>query len=460
MSHVFHRHPDTDYPVAVAGDGPWVIDAQGRRYLDACGGAAVSCLGYSDAAVGAAIKEQVDSLAYAHSAFFTARAAEDLADHLIARAEATIPGNRLDKVYFVSGGSEAAEAALKLARQYFLEIGEPDRHRVIARRQSYHGNTLGALAVGGNQWRREPFEPMLMPARHIAPCYAYRDRAEGEIEEEYGRRVADELEAAILDLDPRTVAAFIAEPVVGATAGAVPAVPGYLKRVREICDRHGVLLILDEVMCGMGRTGHLFACAEDGVSPDILLAAKGLGAGYQPIGAMLCAARLHDAIVAGSGFFQHGHTYMGHATACAAALAVQRRLHQDGLLETVRARGTALRAALEAAFGQHPHVGDIRGRGLLLGLELVADRATKDPFDPAARLHARVKREAMARGLMCYPMGGTVDGRRGDHILLAPSFIIGPEHVTEIVDTLGAALAAAVDSVPARLWPGAEGRDA
>jgi adenosylmethionine-8-amino-7-oxononanoate aminotransferase len=453
MSHVFHRQSNAAYPVAVAGDGPWLIDDQGRRYLDACGGAAVSCLGHSDATVRQAIREQAESLAYAHSAFFTTRAAEDLADHLIARAEADIPGNRLDKVYFVSGGSEAAEAALKLARQYFLEIGQPTRHRVIARRQSYHGNTLGALSVGGNQWRREPFEPMLMPATHIAPCYAYRDRAEGESEEAYGRRVADELEAAILDLGPESVAAFIAEPVVGATAGAVPAVPGYLTRLRDICDRHGVLLILDEVMCGMGRTGHLFACAEDGVSPDILLSAKGLGAGYQPIGAMLCSARIHDAIAGGSGFFQHGHTYMGHATACAAALAVQRRLHDDGLLENVGVQGSALRAALEAAFGQHPHVGDIRGRGLLLGLELVADRATKAPFDPAVRLNARVKREAMARGLMCYPMGGTIDGRRGDHVMLAPPFIIGPEHVSEIVEKLGQALAAALDSMPAAARP-------
>lgn len=453
MSHVFHRHPDTDYPVAVAGDGPWVIDAQGRRYLDACGGAAVSCLGYSDPAVAAAIKDQVDSLAYAHSAFFTSRAAEDLADHLIARAEATIPGNRLDKVYFVSGGSEAAEAALKLARQYFLEIGEPDRHRVIARRQSYHGNTLGALAVGGNQWRREPFEPMLMPARHIAPCYAYRDRAEGESEEDYGRRVADELEAAILDLDPRTVAAFIAEPVVGATAGAVPAVPGYLKRVREICDRHGVLLILDEVMCGMGRTGHLFACAEDGISPDILLMAKGLGAGYQPIGAMLCSRTIYDSLLAGSGFFQHGHTYMGHATACAAALAVQRRLRDDDLLTRVRVRGEALREGLTLAFGQHPHIGDIRGRGLLLGLELVADRETKAPFDPALRLNARIKREAMDRGLMCYPMGGTIDGRRGDHVLLAPPFVIERGHVAEIIGRLGRALGAALETLPGASHP-------
>ncbi len=440
MTHVFHRHPGTGYPVAVAGDGPWLIDRDGRRYLDACGGAAVSCLGHSDAAVREAIRAQVDSLAYAHTSFFTSAAAEDLADHLIDQANAIIPDNRLDKVYFVSGGSEAAEAALKLARQYFLEIGQPGRHHIIARRQSYHGNTLGALAVGGNQWRRAPFEPMLMPATHIAPCYAYRDQAEGENLDAYGQRVAKALETAIQARGPETVAAFIAEPVVGATAGAVPAVAGYFRRIREICDRHGVLLILDEVMCGMGRTGHAFACAEDGISPDILIAAKGLGAGYQPIGAMLCSAAIHDAVAAGSGFFQHGHTYMGHVTACAGALAVQRRLRDGHLLDNVRTQGAALRAGLNEALGQHPHVGDIRGRGLLLGLELVADRETKAPFDPALSVHARLKRAALDRGLMVYPMGGTIDGRRGDHVLLAPPFIIEAHHLDAIVGRLGEAL--------------------
>jgi len=448
MTHVFHRQPGAAYPVAVAGDGVWLIDRNGRRYLDACGGAAVSCLGHSDGTVRAAIKTQAEALAYAHTAFFTSDAAEGLASLLIERAEATIPGNRLEKVYFVSGGSEAAEAALKLSRQYFLEIGQPTRHRVIARRQSYHGNTLGALSVGGNQWRRTPFEPMLMPATHIAPCYAYREQTDGESLEAYGRRAADELETAIQTLGPETVAAFIAEPVVGATAGAVPAVPGYLARIREICDRHGVLLILDEVMCGMGRTGHQFACAEDGVSPDILIAAKGLGAGYQPIGAMLCSSAIYDAIVAGSGFFQHGHTYMGHVTACAAALAVQRRLDEGDLLTNVRRQGAALRAGLEDTLGQHPNIGDIRGRGLLLGLELVADRATKTPFDPSAKVHAKVKKAALAHGLMVYPMGGTIDGHRGDHILLAPPFIIKADDVAEIIARLGEALAEALGPTP------------
>jgi adenosylmethionine-8-amino-7-oxononanoate aminotransferase len=339
------------------------------------------------------------------------------------------------------------EACLKLARQYFVEIGQPQRRHLIARRQSYHGNTLGALAVGGNQWRRAQFEPLLIQTHHISPCYAYRDRRNNESIEDYGRRVADELEATLQELGPETVMAFICEPVVGATAGAVPAVPGYLRRIREICDRHGVLLILDEVMCGMGRTGTLYACEQDRVSPDLMAIAKGLGAGYQPIGAMLVSGKIYDAIYKGSGFFQHGHTYMGHPTACAAALAVQRTIREEGLLGNVRRQGEALTGALQTRFGEHPHIGDIRGRGLFRGLELVADRETRKPLDPALQIHARIKKEAMARGLMCYPMGGTIDGLRGNHILLAPPFIINHDHVEELVDKLGQAIDAALQGV-------------
>ncbi|MEQ8397839.1 aspartate aminotransferase family protein [Thalassobaculum sp.] len=432
MTHVFHRQTKAVPPTAKRGDGVYVVDAAGKRYLDASGGAAVSCLGHSDVRVINAVKAQLDAIPYAHTGFFTNQPMEQLADFL---AEAA-PGN-LDMVYFVSGGSEGVEAALKMARQYYLEIGQPQRHRIIARRQSYHGNTLGALAIGGNEWRREQFHPMLIDATHVAPCYEYRDRRDDETVEEYGIRVADELDAAIRAAGPETVAAFVCEPVVGATAGAVPAVPGYLKRVREICDRHGVLLIFDEVMCGMGRTGHLFACQEDGVTPDLLVIAKGLGAGYQPIGAVLLDGRIYAAIRDGSGFFQHGHTYMGHPAACAAGLAVQKVIQEDNLLENVRTQGAALRHALETRFGNNPYVGDIRGRGLFLGLELVADRGSKEPLDPARKVNAAIKREAMARGLMVYPMGGTIDGRRGDHVLVAPPFIINQGHITEIVEKLG-----------------------
>ena len=437
--HIFGRSTRGALPVAVAGEGCYLIDAAGKRYLDGSGGAAVSCLGHSDPDVRAALHAQLDRLAFAHTGFFTTEAAEDLADLLAAGAP---PG--IERVYLVSGGSEAVEAALKLARQYFLEIGQPDRHRIIARRQSYHGNTLGALAAGGNAWRRAQFQPLLTPASHIAPCYAYRDRAEGESLEDYGLRVADELEAEILRLGPETVMAFVAEPVVGATMGAVPAVPGYLPRIRAICDRYGVLLILDEVMCGMGRTGHLFACAEDGVVPDMITVAKGLGAGYQPIGALLTTGAIYDAIAAGSGFFQHGHTYMGHAMAAAGAGAVLRAIRDRGLLARVRQMGARLDQALADRFGQHPHIGDIRGRGLFRGLELVDDRETRAPFDPDRRVHARIKAAAMEAGLICYPMGGTIDGRRGDHVLLAPPFIITEDQIAELTDKLGRAVDAAL----------------
>jgi len=439
VSHVFHRHTRMRPPVAARGEGVYVVDAEGRRYLDASGGAAVSCLGHSHPRVIRAIETQLERLAYAHTQFFTSEPAERLADLLIEDA----PGD-LEHVYFVSGGSEAVEACLKIARQYFCEIGESERRHFIARRQSYHGNTLGALAVGGNQWRRRQYAPLLIDTHHIAPCYAYRDRREDESERDYGRRVADELETRILALGPETVIAFICEPVVGATAGAVPPVPGYLERIRAICDRYGVLLIFDEVMCGMGRTGTLHACEQDGVAPDLMAIAKGLGAGYQPLGAMLVSKRVYQAIDEGSGFFQHGHTYMGHPTACAAGVAVQEALREDNLLDNVRRHGERLETALTERFGNHAHVGDIRGRGLFLGLELVAERAAKAPFEPALAVHTHIRRAGMARGLMCYPMGGTIDGERGNHVLIAPPFIIDEGHVEALVDKLGEAIDAGI----------------
>ena len=440
VSQVFHRQSAVVPPVAVAGEGVFLIDREGKRYLDASGGAAVSALGHSDADVRDAIKAQLDRLAYAHTSFFTTEIVEELADVLIADAP-----HGLARAYFVSGGSEGVEAALKLARQYYVETGQPERRRFIARRQSFHGNTLGALAVGGNAWRRQLYLPLLIEATHIAPCYAYRDRKADESDESYGVRVADELDAAIRTLGPETVAAFVAEPVVGATLGAVPPVPGYLARIREICDRHDVLLIFDEVMCGMGRTGTLHACEQDGVAPDLLIVAKGLGAGYQPIGAVLVAERIHEAIAAGSGLFSHGHTYNGHPVACAAALAVQKAIAQRDLLANVRRQGEALEAALVGRFGNHAHVGDIRGRGLFRAIELVADRATKAAFDPALKIHARIKVEAMARGLLCYPMGGTIDGKNGDHVLLAPPFIVDESHIAAIAERLGEAVNAAIE---------------
>ena len=434
MSHVFPRHSKAKLLTATGGDGCYLIESDGRRILD-CGDAAVSCLGHSNARVIKAVQDQVAAIAFAHTGFMTSEPAEALADLLIEHA----PGD-LERVYFVSGGSEATEAAIKLARQYFLEIGQPDRRRVIARRQSYHGNTLGALSAGGNEWRRAQFAPLLVEMSHIAPCYEYVEKSEAETSFDYGQRAANELEAEILRLGPDTVMAFMVEPVVGATLGAVTAVDGYFKRIREICDQYGVLLILDEVMCGMGRTGHLFACEYDAIAPDILCIAKGLGAGYQPIGAMICSKDIYAAIEQGSGFFQHGHTYVGHPVATAAALAVVQELTEHDLPSRAGRMGDKLQSALEQKFGQHPHIGDIRGRGLFRGIEIVADRETKTPFDPSRGIAAKIKKLALENGLICYPMSGSRDGRFGDHILLAPPFIIEDAQIDELIVKLSKTL--------------------
>ncbi|MFT6076748.1 MAG: adenosylmethionine-8-amino-7-oxononanoate aminotransferase [Yoonia sp.] len=435
MSHIFPRHNKQLPPKAVRGEGCYLYDESGKQYLDASGGAAVSCLGHGDQTVIDAVKTQLDSLAYAHTGFFTSEPAETLADLLIKHA----PGD-LDRVYLVSGGSEAMEAALKLARQYFVEKGEPSRGRVIARKQSYHGNTMGALSAGGNAWRRAQFGPLLIDMSHIDPCYEYRLKHVGESLEDYGLRAANLLEEELLRVGPENVMAFAAEPVVGATAGALTAAPGYFRRIREICDQYGILLILDEVMCGMGRTGSLFACDQEDVSPDILCIAKGLGAGYQPIGAMLCSKKIYETIENGSGFFQHGHTYLGHPTAAAAGVAVVNVMLDRKLIPRVKTQGDKLMATLEAEFGQHPNVGDIRGRGLFQGVEFVVDRATKAPFDASRKIAGRIKTVAFNAGLICYPMSGTIDGKNGDHVLLAPPFIISDDQIDELVSKLSGAI--------------------
>jgi len=435
MTKILHRSLRGELPAAVSGKGITLTDRDGKVYLDASGGAAVSCLGHQHPEVIAALHAQLDKVAYAHTSFFTTEVAEELAEVLVADAPRGI-----GHVYMVSGGSEAMEAALKLARQYFVETGEPDRSVFIGRRQSYHGNTLGALAVGGNEWRRKQFAPLLVEVGRVSPCYEYRDRRADETAEQYGARLAAELEAKIQEIGPKRVIAFVAEPVVGATLGAVPPVTGYFKRVREVCDRHGILLIADEVMCGMGRTGTLHALEQDGVAPDLQAIAKGLGGGFQPVGAVLVSTKIVDALRKGSGMFQHGHTYIGHAAGAAAALAVQRVIKRDGLLDKVRTDGAYFEKSLRRALEPQQHVGDIRGRGFFWGIELVEDRATKKTFDPAARLHAKVKAEAMQRGLMCYPMGGTIDGVRGDHVLLAPPFIATRSELDQIVERIAAAI--------------------
>jgi adenosylmethionine-8-amino-7-oxononanoate aminotransferase len=438
--HVFHRSTRERPPIAVRAEGIFLFDAEGRRYIDACGGAAVSCLGHGHPAVLVAMREQASRIEYAHTGFFTTEAAEDLA------AVMADISDGLERIWLTSSGSEATEAALKLARQYHLERGDAGRSKVIARRLSYHGNTLGALAAGGSVWRRMPYEPLLIEIALVDPCFEYRFAEPGESREEYGRRVADALEQELLRQGSETVMAFIAETVVGATTGAVPPVPGYLQRVREICDRYGVLLILDEVMCGSGRTGTFVSCEQDGVVPDIVTLGKGLGGGYEPIGAVMCAAKVYDAVAGGSGALKHGQTYNAHPVGCAAALAVQRVIQEEKLLGRVNEAGAKLRNLLAARFGNHANIGDIRGRGLLLALELVADRETKAPFDPELALHQRAKVDAFERGLLIYPSGGTADGRSGDHILLAPPYNVTDDELDMIVDLLGQTIDAVLPS--------------
>jgi len=435
MSHILHRSSHSMPPVVVEGRGSWLIDSEGGSYLDASGGAAVSCIGHGHPRVIAAITRQAGKVEYAHNSFFTSAPAEELADLLIARSP-----EPLSKVYFVSDGSEAVETALKLARQYYVERGETSRTVVISRRQSYHGNTLGALAVGGNMARRADYAPLLMTVEHVSPCFDYRGRAPGESVEDYADRLAAELEQTIARLGSTSVMAFIAETVVGATAGAVPPVAGYFRKIRNICSRHGILLILDEVMCGTGRTGTFHAFEQEGIVPDILTNAKGLGGGYMPIGAVYLSSDIDDTIARGSGAFKHGHTYNGHPLACAAALEVQKIIAEEELVERALRQGERLAALLQDRFGQHPHVGDIRGRGLIQAIELVADREGASPFDPKLGIAGRIKAEAMKAGLCIYPGAGTIDGARGDHVLLAPPFTVSDDELTTAVERLETAI--------------------
>jgi adenosylmethionine-8-amino-7-oxononanoate aminotransferase len=442
VTRVLHRSGAIP-PVAVRGDGINLYSGDGRRIIDASGGAAVACLGHGNRRVAEAIGRQAASMAYAHTGTFSNQPAEDLAD-IILRDE---PGG-LTRAWFCSSGSEGNEAAIKLARQYFLEIGQPQRIRTIARRQSYHGTTIGALAAGGNMMRRAYYEPILSHAHSlVSPCFAYRFKPEEETDAQYSDRLAEELDTEFQRVGPETVMAFLAEPVVGATTGCVTAVPGYFQRVRAICDRYGALLILDEVMCGMGRTGSMHAWEQEAVTPDIQVVAKGLGGGYQPIGGILIGDRIVRALAEGTGGFLHGQTYQAHPVACAAALEVQRIIREESLIANVQAMGRHLEAALQERFGNHRYVGDIRGRGLFWALEFVVDRASKQVFDPTLKLNERVKAEGLARGLATYPMGGTIDGKHGDHVILAPPYIATAADIETIVERLGDAVDAALYSL-------------
>ncbi|MEE2745730.1 MAG: aspartate aminotransferase family protein [Pseudomonadota bacterium] len=434
-SKIFHRKLESFLPTAITGYGSCLFDSNGKRYLDGSGGAAVSCLGHQNSKVIEALKDQADKLAYAHTGFFTNKPAEQLGKALI-----KIAPSEIGKVLFTSGGSEALESAVKLARQYFIDRKEPERHKIIARRQSYHGTTLGTLSIGGNQQRRSNFEPLLFSVGKISPCYAYRHKKTNEGIIDYGVRVADELEDMILSMEKETVAAFVAETVVGATLGAVSAVPGYFKRIREICDKYGVILILDEIMCGLGRTGSWFAFEQDNVVPDIVTLAKGLTAGYQPLGAVLVAEKIYQQIKSETGQFNHGFTFMGHPVACAAGVATMQVIDENGLLKEVERKGEILKNELVSRLASNPNVGDIRGKGLFQAVEFVSNPQTKQAIDPRFKFAEKLRNVAMNLGLICYPMSGTADGHSGDHVLLAPPFIISNSEIKEIIDILEKAI--------------------
>ncbi|KNG82147.1 aminotransferase, class III [Aspergillus nomiae NRRL 13137] len=434
-SAVLHRDTRFHPKKAIDGKGCYLFLEDGTKFLDSTGGAAVSCLGHGHEKVRQAIIDQTNKISYCHTAFFSTEVTEELAQFLV---DST--GGKLSKVYMVSSGSEAVEAALKLARQYFLELPtpQPQRTRFIARKPSYHGITLGALGVGGHVLRRQPFEPLLPPnTSHVSPCYSYRGKKNGETDADYVARLAAELDAEFQRVGPENVCAFVAEPVVGAALGAVPAVPGYFKAMKAVCEKYGALLILDEVMSGMGRCGTLHAWEQEGVVPDLQTIGKGLGGGYAPVSGLLIGEKIVQTLDKGTGVFRHGQTYQGHPMSCAAALAVQKVIQEENLLENVQDMGVYLERQLKARLGDHPYVGDIRGKGLFWGIEFVKDKFTKEPFSPELGVAAHIQETGLdpTYGISLYAATGCVDGTQGDHVLLAPPYNVTKDEIDLIVET-------------------------
>ncbi|RAK78519.1 aminotransferase, class III [Aspergillus fijiensis CBS 313.89] len=447
QSAVLHRDTQHIPKKAIGGKGCYIYLEDGTKFLDSTGGAAVACLGHGHEEIQQAITDQMNQLSYCHSAFFSTEASEELGRFL---AEST--GGQLSKAFIVSSGSEAIEAALKLARQYFLELStpQPQRTRFIARKPSYHGVTLGALSVGGHTTRRQPFEPLLSTnTSHVSPCYPYRGKNANESDTDYVARLAAELEAEFQRVGPENVCAFVMETVVGASLAALPPLPTYLPAIQRIVHKHGALLILDEVMSGMGRCGTLHAWEPEGVVPDLQAIGKGLGGGYAPVSGLLIHEKVVRVLDAGTGVFRHGQTYQGHPVGCAAALAVQKVIQRDNLLENVRRMGTYLGQKLTERLGTHPHVGDVRGRGLFWGVEFVRDKATKEPFSPEAKVAGLVQEMGMDPrfGISLYAGNGTMDGVRGDHVLLAPPYNVTQEEVDLIVRKTGEVVEAVFQSL-------------
>jgi adenosylmethionine-8-amino-7-oxononanoate aminotransferase len=435
-SSLFSRNLRKDYPVAVSGEGCWIVASDGRRFLDASGQAAVVSIGHGVREIGRAMAEQSNRIAFAHTTQFHSESAENLAARVLASAPRNFQNG--GRVYFTSGGSEATETAIKLARQFFLESKQPSRYRIVSRKQSYHGSTLGAMSVSGNVGRRAPYAPMIPEWGHVAPCFCYHCPF-NKTYPECNLACADDLDVFLRSNDASTVAAFIFEPVVGATLGAAPAVDGYTGRIAEICRRHGILLIADEVMSGMGRTGKPFASQHWGLEPDIILTGKGIASGYAPLGAVLVAPRVVEAFEKGTAAFMHGFTYQSHPVSTAAGNAVFDYLDQHKLLDRVTPAGDALRKAL-SSLEPHPHVGQVRGLGLLQAVEFVKDKSTREPFPKESGIAEKIRQAALEKNVLTYPSQGTVDGSRGDHVLLAPPFIISPQECQLIADALQYAL--------------------
>jgi len=435
-SGLFSRNLKKTFPIAARGEGCWIVDESGSRFLDAAGQAAVVSIGHGVAEIGQAMAEQSGKMAFAHTSQFHTEPAEKLAARLLALAPANFRNG--GRVYFTSGGSEATETAIKLVRQYHVETGQPERYRVVSRRQSYHGSTLGAMAVSGNVARRAPYAPLIPEWGHIAPCFCYHCPFEKTFPE-CELACAEDLETFVREHQTETAAAFIFEPVVGATLGAAVPPEGYAMRIAEICRKNGILLIADEIMTGMGRTGKPFAVQHWGIEPDIILIGKGVASGYAPRGGVLASARVVEAIGGGSGAFLHGFTYQAHPVCTTAGNAVLDHLETHKLFERVNTAGKNLREAL-TRLEKHPHVGEIRGLGLLFGVEFLKDKAAREPFPKSENIAEKIRQAALVEGVLTYPTQGCVDGHRGDHLLLAPPFTISEEECGLVGSALAAAL--------------------
>ncbi|KAI9734035.1 MAG: hypothetical protein M1818_006973 [Claussenomyces sp. TS43310] len=407
----------------------------GRTILDGCGGAAVAAIGHGNQEVIADTLAQMQKVSYVHTISYTTSSAEDLAHCILDPRDGFDP--KLERAYFINSGSEANDAAMKCARQYWYEKGETQRKYFVSRRQAYHGATVGPMSISTNLARKIPYADILLPnVSFVSPAYAYQYQRDSETEEQFVARLLAEIDAEFQRLGPENIISFIAEPVVGATSGCVPAPKDYFTGVRALCDKYNILLHLDEVMCGMGRTGTYFAFEQESVLPDLATIGKGLGGGYAPIAALLINGKIVDALRKGTSSFNHGHTYQAHPVTCAAALSVQKIIRRDGLVARCAVQGEKLERMLRETLADSKYVGNVRGRGLFWGVEFVKDRKNRTPFDKSIGFGLRVQQAAFELGVALYPGAGTFDGVSGDHVLVMPSYTVTDDELTLMVDVL------------------------